>query len=152
MNRLTAATIQISLNSFSQDLKLKFYEMMIQYALKHSAYLDAAKYWYKVWETPTIKEEVDARGRHVRIIRYLTSMDSLPISRLWNILSTTWFLHHMITNNQTCCTDCSTTLLSSDWTFISACSGDLFHVDILTCFQRSCKMLHNTGGHAVARY
>ena len=91
MNRLTAATIQISLNSFSQDLKLKFYEMMIQYALKHSAYLDAAKYWYKVWETPTIKEEVDARGRHVRISRYLTSMDSLPISRLWNILSTTWF-------------------------------------------------------------
>ncbi|OCH94729.1 hypothetical protein OBBRIDRAFT_722283 [Obba rivulosa] len=53
----------IILTNKSQDLKLKYYDMMIQFALKHSAYLDAAKYYYKVWETPSIKEEVDGRGR-----------------------------------------------------------------------------------------
>ncbi|EMD41952.1 hypothetical protein CERSUDRAFT_43251 [Gelatoporia subvermispora B] len=52
-----------ALMPFIQDLKLKFYDMMIQYALKHSSYLDAAKHYHKVWETPSIKEEVDGRGR-----------------------------------------------------------------------------------------
>jgi len=28
----------------NEDLKLKYYEMMIQYALQHSEYLDATKY------------------------------------------------------------------------------------------------------------
>ncbi|OBZ79449.1 26S proteasome non-ATPase regulatory subunit 12 [Grifola frondosa] len=50
-------------NKENEDLKLKYYDMMIQYALNKSAYLDAAKYYHKVWETPTIKEEVDGRGR-----------------------------------------------------------------------------------------
>ncbi|KAI0931818.1 hypothetical protein AcV5_004788 [Taiwanofungus camphoratus] len=47
----------------NEDLKLKYYELMIHLALKHSAYLDAAKHYHKVWETPTIKEEVNGRGR-----------------------------------------------------------------------------------------
>ncbi|OCH88783.1 hypothetical protein OBBRIDRAFT_836297 [Obba rivulosa] len=47
----------------NEDLKLKYYNMMIRFALKHNAYLDAAKYYYKNWETPSIKEEVDGRGR-----------------------------------------------------------------------------------------
>ncbi|KAH9944178.1 PCI-domain-containing protein [Epithele typhae] len=41
----------------NEDLKLKYYDMMIQFALHESAYLDAAKYYYKVWETPTIKDD-----------------------------------------------------------------------------------------------
>lgn len=49
-----------------QDLKLKYYDMMIQYALYGSTYLDAAKYYHKVWETPSIKEDVNGRGREVR--------------------------------------------------------------------------------------
>ncbi len=49
-----------------QDLKLKYYDMMIQYALHHSEYLDAAKHYYKVWETPTIKAEETGRGKEVR--------------------------------------------------------------------------------------
>lgn len=40
---------------------------MIQFALHHASYLDAAKYFYKVWETPIIKEEVDGRGKEVRL-------------------------------------------------------------------------------------
>ncbi len=52
-----------------QDLKLKYYEMMIQYALNQSAYLDAAKYYYKVWETPSVKSDESSRGREVGISR-----------------------------------------------------------------------------------
>ncbi|KAG2023024.1 26S proteasome non-ATPase regulatory subunit 12 [Coprinopsis cinerea AmutBmut pab1-1] len=47
----------------NEDLKLKYYEMMIQYALQHDAYLDAAKYYEKVWETPSIKKDDEIRGR-----------------------------------------------------------------------------------------
>lgn len=49
-----------------QDLKLKYYDMMVQHGLRHTAYLDVAKYYYKVWETPTIKEDVNGKGRIVR--------------------------------------------------------------------------------------
>jgi len=39
--------------------------MMVQYGLRHHAYLDIAKYYRKVWETPSIKEDVDDKGRVV---------------------------------------------------------------------------------------
>ncbi|KAH9937230.1 PCI domain-containing protein [Fomitopsis serialis] len=51
-----------STNSSKQDLKMKFYEMMIQYALKHDAYLDVAKYYHTVWETPAVKADEKTRG------------------------------------------------------------------------------------------
>lgn len=38
---------------------------MIQYDLNHSEYLSAAKHFYKVWETPSIKAEEQGRGREV---------------------------------------------------------------------------------------
>ena len=41
--------------------------MMIQYALNHDQYLDAAKYYHKVWETPSIKEDESGKGREVRL-------------------------------------------------------------------------------------
>ncbi|THV06036.1 PCI-domain-containing protein [Dendrothele bispora CBS 962.96] len=47
----------------NEDLKLKYYDLMIQHALKHSSYLDAAKYYHKVWETPSIKEDVNDKGK-----------------------------------------------------------------------------------------
>jgi len=47
----------------NEDLKLKYYDLMIQHALHHSAYLDVAKYYYKVWETPSIKEDVSDKGK-----------------------------------------------------------------------------------------
>ncbi|KAJ7878648.1 PCI domain-containing protein [Mycena leptocephala] len=46
-----------------QDLKLKYYDLMIQHALHGSAYLDVAKYYYKVWETPSIKEDQTDQGK-----------------------------------------------------------------------------------------
>ena len=39
--------------------------MMIQHALHGDSYLDVAKYYYKVWETPSIKEDVNDKGRAV---------------------------------------------------------------------------------------
>ncbi|PCH33904.1 26S proteasome non-ATPase regulatory subunit 12 [Wolfiporia cocos MD-104 SS10] len=47
----------------NEDLKFKYYDLMIQHALKHKAYLDAAKYYHTVWETPSVKEDVNGRGR-----------------------------------------------------------------------------------------
>ncbi|KAI6118976.1 hypothetical protein EV401DRAFT_2057426 [Pisolithus croceorrhizus] len=41
----------------NEDLKLKFHELMIQLALHRSAYLDVAKHYEKVWDTPSIKED-----------------------------------------------------------------------------------------------
>jgi hypothetical protein len=38
---------------------------MIQHALHHSSYLDAAKYYEKVWETPSIKEDTEDKGKSV---------------------------------------------------------------------------------------
>ncbi|KAI0095120.1 26S proteasome non-ATPase regulatory subunit 12 [Irpex rosettiformis] len=57
----------------NEDLKLKYYDMMIQYALQRSGYLDATKYFYKVWETPSIKAETTGRGREAleHIVYYI---------------------------------------------------------------------------------
>jgi len=47
----------------NQDLKLKFYNLMIQFALHGSHYLDAAKYYHTIWETPSIREEANGTGK-----------------------------------------------------------------------------------------
>jgi len=47
----------------SEDLKLKYYDLMIQHALHQNNYLDVAKYYYKVWETPSIKEDTEDKGK-----------------------------------------------------------------------------------------
>lgn len=137
---------------FLQDLKLKYYEMMIQYALKHSAYLDAAKYWYKVWETPSIKDEVDGRGRQVRqsIMLYRVSIDwstgfgtycllcGLGATRQWTIRYAAPPIQRPCprqTRSSLVCMD-NINSMTLYWLF----------------FKCSCKMLHNTRSHAMARY
>ena len=40
---------------------------MIEYALHESSYLDAAKYYHEIWETPTVKEDAAGKGREVRL-------------------------------------------------------------------------------------
>ncbi|KIJ24766.1 hypothetical protein M422DRAFT_778410 [Sphaerobolus stellatus SS14] len=47
----------------NEDLKLKYYDLMIQYSLHQSAYLEVAKHYYKIWETPSIKEDEATKGR-----------------------------------------------------------------------------------------
>lgn len=63
-----------------EDLKLKYYDMMVQHGLHHSAYLDVAKYYHKVWETPSIKEDVSGKGRialeHIVYFVVLASHDN----------------------------------------------------------------------------
>jgi 26S proteasome regulatory subunit N5 len=49
----------------TQDLKLKYYDLMIQQALHQSAYLEVAKHYEKVWDTPSIKED-ESKSRAVR--------------------------------------------------------------------------------------
>ncbi|KAI0275156.1 hypothetical protein BC834DRAFT_921282 [Gloeopeniophorella convolvens] len=47
----------------NEAIKLQFYDMMVQYGLRHHSYLDVAKYYHKVWETPSIKEDVNDKGK-----------------------------------------------------------------------------------------
>ncbi|KAI9461173.1 hypothetical protein F5148DRAFT_1215539 [Russula earlei] len=49
--------------SENEVIKLLFYDMMVQYGLRHHAYLDVAKYYHKVWETPSIKQDVNGKGK-----------------------------------------------------------------------------------------
>ena len=46
-------------------MKLRYYDMLIQHALHSSAYLDVAKYYHKIWETPSVKEDESDKGRVV---------------------------------------------------------------------------------------
>jgi len=36
---------------------------MIQHALHALSYLDAAKYYHKVWETPSVKDDETGKGK-----------------------------------------------------------------------------------------
>lgn len=40
---------------------------MVRYGLRNHAYLDVAKFYHKVWETPSIKEDVNGKGKTVRL-------------------------------------------------------------------------------------
>ncbi|KAF9527761.1 hypothetical protein CPB83DRAFT_792684 [Crepidotus variabilis] len=57
----------------NEDLKLKYYDLMIQHALHDDSYLSAAQYYEKVWETPSIKEDKNDKGRKAleHIVYYL---------------------------------------------------------------------------------
>ena len=41
---------------------------MIEYALHGKEYLDVAKYYHSIWETPTIKEDATGKGREVSLV------------------------------------------------------------------------------------
>ncbi|KAL5535750.1 RPN5 [Sanghuangporus sanghuang] len=57
----------------NEDLKLKFYNLMIEYALHGKEYLDVAKYYHNIWDTPTIKEDAPGKGREAleHVIYYI---------------------------------------------------------------------------------
>jgi 26S proteasome regulatory subunit N5 len=44
---------------------LKYYNLMIQHALHGSLFLSVAKYYYKIWETPSIKSDPDGKGKEM---------------------------------------------------------------------------------------
>jgi 26S proteasome regulatory subunit N5 len=50
------------------DLKLRFYELMIQHALHHSNYLDVCKYYREVYNTKSV---LDDELRWSEILRYV---------------------------------------------------------------------------------
>lgn len=63
---------------------------MIQHALHASAYLDTAQYYYKVWETPSIKSDEAGKGKEAleNVIYYVvlapqTNEQSDMLNRLY---------------------------------------------------------------------
>lgn len=59
---------------------------MMQHALHHSAYLDVAKYYYKVWETPSIKEDVSGKGKTVSLLSLLSNGNTQKVQALEHIV------------------------------------------------------------------
>ncbi|KIJ65013.1 hypothetical protein HYDPIDRAFT_89044 [Hydnomerulius pinastri MD-312] len=54
------------------DLKLKFYDLMIQQALHSTAYLEVAKHYERVWDTPSIKDDASkSRAALEHIVYYV---------------------------------------------------------------------------------
>jgi len=58
---------------------------MIQHALHNDSYLDAAKYYEKVWQTPSIKEDVNGKGKAVSVVKVCPT---LQFSFCWRTLGT----------------------------------------------------------------
>jgi hypothetical protein len=58
--------------------------MLILHALHSSAYLDAAKYYRKIWETPSVKEDEGGKGRVVRFTSTPWPSVVNVCFRLWN--------------------------------------------------------------------
>ena len=77
--------------------------MMVQYGLRHHSYLDVAKYYHKVWETPSIKEDVGGKGKTVRFVFSAPqALIRFDVSRRHsNILFTMLLSPHMTTNSPT---------------------------------------------------
>jgi hypothetical protein len=84
-----------------QSIKLQFYDMMVQYGLHDHAYLDVAKHYHKVWETPSIKEDVSDKGKTVSFALFCPSIElDLDVSsRHLNTLFTMLLLHLTTTNS-----------------------------------------------------
>lgn len=61
-----------------QELKLRYYDMLIEHALHSSSYLDVAKYYHKIWETPAVKEDENGKGRVV-CFRSIISFDVVNV-------------------------------------------------------------------------
>lgn len=76
--------------------------MMIQYGLRHHAYLDVAKYYHKVWETPSIKEDVNGKGKTVGVDSCFPCSHRIDVSSRRSNTSFTMLLSlHTTTNNPT---------------------------------------------------
>jgi 26S proteasome regulatory subunit N5 len=95
--------LMFSKDVVQQSIKLQFYDMMVQYGLHHHAYLDVAKYYHKVWETPSVKEDVNGKGKTVSFgLPYPPiELDLNVSSRHSNTLFTMLLLPHMTTNSLT---------------------------------------------------
>lgn len=64
VHSLPYCKITKSLNGV-QELKLRYYDMLTEHALHSNSYLDVAKYYHKIWETPSVKEDESGKGRVV---------------------------------------------------------------------------------------
>ena len=75
--------------------------MMVQYGLRHHAYLDVAKYYRKVWETSSIQEDVQGKGKTVRGDSIVSTSQPDVSLRLLSTLFTMSHSPPTTTNNQT---------------------------------------------------
>jgi hypothetical protein len=103
LHQCPSVTFMYSKDVKPQSIKLQFYDMMVQYGLHHHAYLDVAKHYHKVWETPSIKEDVTGKGKTVSfdLPYHSIELDLDVSSRHSNTLFTMLLLLHTTTNSLT---------------------------------------------------
>lgn len=73
--------------------------MMVKYGLHNHAYLDVAKNYHKVWETPSIKEDVGGKGKTVRLDFIPSTLNEVDVSPRRSNTSFTMLLSPLMTMN-----------------------------------------------------
>ncbi|KND02822.1 proteasome regulatory particle lid subunit RPN5 [Spizellomyces punctatus DAOM BR117] len=58
----------------TQDLKLRYYELMIQYALHENQYLDVCKYFREIYDTPSVQEDEARKTEVLRNIIFFVAL------------------------------------------------------------------------------
>lgn len=53
-------------NPKHQDLKLRYYDLMIEYALREDKFLDICRYYREIYDTPSIKEQEEKKKEVLR--------------------------------------------------------------------------------------
>ncbi|KAI9105969.1 PCI domain-containing protein [Phlyctochytrium arcticum] len=56
------------------DLKIRFYELMIKYALHEGQYLDACKYYRNIYQTPEIQDNEEKRLETLRFVIFFATL------------------------------------------------------------------------------
>lgn len=65
----TAVLTKLDIIPSLQDMKLRYYELMIKLALHEDNYLDACKAWQEVWDTEEVKNNEQQNMQVSRINR-----------------------------------------------------------------------------------
>lgn len=53
-------------NPKHQDLKLRYYDLMVEYALREDKFLDICKYYREIYDTPSVKEDEERKREVLR--------------------------------------------------------------------------------------
>ena len=87
-----------------QELKLRYYDLIVQLALQEDGYLEACSAYQEVWDTEEVKKD-EARELNVRAVICCEAKLTHRSSRTSSSMSS-W--RHTTMSSRTCCTSCTT--------------------------------------------
>ena len=125
-----------------QDIKLRYYDLMVQLALQDDAYLEACSAYQEVWDTEEVKKD-ETREADVSLPCLLLPFRPCQhvFARCCRTSSPLSFWPRTTTSNPICCTSCTPTRhykrfksTSTPSTSVIRRNADLPHSDLLKCF------------------